>query len=333
MGIHTPVTSTREIGIRLAIGATAGQIRLQFLVEAVRLSCMIPHRTGSMNTRRPLLLFFTLAFSLSWLCWAPLVLARFGLISFQPSRYLHLLGSFGPALAALITAGICGGRAQQRDLLRRAFAWRVPLRWHLLAWLSPLLLFATAALVARLVGGETWDWRTTGTSLEYPELPVLTYWAASLVFYGWGEETGWRGFALPYLQQRRSALAATLWLSVLWALWHLPLFAFASGLSRMGLAEIAGWYFSILTGAVLFTWLVNSTGGSVLIAAVFHGTMDVVFVSPAPAILSNVLGALITMGGVIVLVANGPRSLSRQGKVVAEGVTVMTRREATVAKA
>lgn len=41
----------------------------------------------------------------------------------------------------------------------------------------------------------------------------------------------------------------------------------------------------------------------------------------------------ITIEGVIVLVANGPRYLSRQGKVVAAGATVMTCRETPVTTA
>jgi membrane protease YdiL (CAAX protease family) len=206
-----------------------------------------------------------------------------------------------------------------RTLIGRMFAWRVPPLWHAVAWLVPFALFVVAAIVVRTALGRTWQLDTFGRSPEYPALPLPKYWAAGLVFYGWGEETGWRGSTLPRLQARHSALASTMMLSVIWAACHIPLFSFAPGLARMGPAEVIGWYLSIVTGAVLFTWLFNSTQGSIFIPAVFHGTMDIVFVSPGPPELATVLGALVTCWGLAVLVFSGPRHLSRSGKVVAPG--------------
>jgi len=261
----------------------------------------------------PLLLFLGLAYGLSWLLWLPLLLAGQGLIGPQPSPLLHLLGSLGPALAALMVTARYGGKPALGDLWRRMWSWRVGPIWHGIAWLSPILLFLIAA---RVTGWAGQPLQSFGHSTEYPDLPVLAYWAASIVFYGWGEETGWRGFALPRLQAHQSALTATLQLSGFWALWHLPLFGFTPGLSQMGLAEIGGWYLSLLTGAILFTWLTNSTRGSILIAAIFHGTMDIAFVSPTGPMIASILGALITLWGMAVLGMTGPRYLSRNGKVI-----------------
>ena len=108
-------------------------------------------------------------------------------------------------------------------------AWRAAPVWHVVAWLGPFALFAIAVLVVRFVSGDTWQPRSFGRSLEYPHLPESVYWGASLLFYGWGEETGWRGFALPYLQARYSAITSTLLVSVMWACWHIPLFSFCAG--------------------------------------------------------------------------------------------------------
>jgi uncharacterized protein len=260
----------------------------------------------------PLLSFFLLAYAISWSIWSPLLLAKQGMISYQPPQYLHLLGSLGPALAALIITSVCSGSVGLRDLWRRMFDWRVAPRWYAIACL-PFLLFFGAIL---FTGWNSWEPKSFGRSAEYPELPALFYGIASILFYGWGEETGWRGFALPRLQTHHNALKATVILSCGWALWHLPLFGFIPGFSRMGIGGIFGWYFSILTGAIILTWLTNSTGDSIPIAAIFHGTMDIVFVSPAAPSVTNILGALITVWGIAVLLIAKPKYLSATGKVV-----------------
>lgn len=48
--------------------------------------------------------------------------------------------------------------------------------------------------------------------------------AWGVVWGGGQEELGWRGFMLPVLQERYSALTASLLVGVAWAGWHLALF-------------------------------------------------------------------------------------------------------------
>jgi len=265
---------------------------------------------GTTTRRHPLAAFFGLAHALSWLGWLPLVAHATGFLDAQPSPYWHLLGGLGPLLAACLVSGAMGGGAGLRDLLARATRWRVGVGWWAVALLAPALLYVVAALGIRLVAGRWPDLGQFGRSVEYPALPLLVYWLANLVCYGFGEEVGWRGFALPRLQRGRGALRATVLFSLPWAAWHLPLFTFAGGLAQLGPTGTVGWYLSLLTGAVLLTWLCNSTGGSVLLVAVFHGAIDIAITSPADPQLANAMGALITLWGLAVVVVAGPRHLA-----------------------
>ena len=275
-------------------------------------------RITTLAKKHSLFLFFVLAYAISWLIWFPQVASVQRIIERPVSPYLHLLGALGPMLAALIVTALSAGRAGLHELARRMFRWRVGLVWHLIAWFGLFALFLLASVILRIASGAWPDLSHFGQTKEYPQLPLLVYWAANLLFFGFGEETGWRGFALPRLQKHRSAFAATFLLSIARALWHLPLFWFVDDFMKMGLGGAFGWYFSILMGSVLLTWLYNSTRGSILIVAIFHTTVDIVFNSPASADLATVTGMLITLWGIAVLPVYRPAMLSRLGKQVLE---------------
>ena len=55
-----------------------------------------------------------------------------------------------------------------------------------------------------------------------PGVGLLGIVVVEVLFFGFGEETGWRGFAWPRLRRRHGLLAAAAILTAPWALWHLP---------------------------------------------------------------------------------------------------------------
>jgi hypothetical protein len=145
--------------------------------------------------------------------------------------------------------------------------------------------------------------RHYGLSEEFPEFGVLGFFAFNLVFYGFGEETGWRGFVLPRLQQRHGKLTAATLLTFFWAIWHIPLFFYRPGYTSMGLAGVAGWIISLWTGSLLLSWLYNGTRGNILVVSIFHATIDIAFFSVADdSFTTNGLGFLITLWGVVIAV-------------------------------
>ena len=74
---------------------------------------------------------------------------------------------------------------------------------------------------------------------------------------------------------------------------------------------VIGWLFSLLTGTVLLTSLYNESRGSLLVVALFHAGVDVAFTSAASSpVVTNTAGALITLWGIAVVMAVGPRRLA-----------------------
>lgn len=273
-----------------------------------------------MIRRHPIATFFVLAYGISWVLWAPLWLPALGLGHLPLLPFHHALGAIGPIAAGLFMAAVEGGRAGVVDLLRRMVSWRGRLRWVGVALTAPFLIVGVGALLAWVVEGETRALAGLGVSREFPQFSFLGFLAYNVVSFGYGEETGWRGYALPRLQARHTAFVATLLLTVGWAMWHLPLFLYRPGYTSMGGGGIAGWLVSLLTGAILLTWLFNASRGSLLVVALFHATVDVAFTSEmASPIVVNTTGALITVWGVVVLVVTGPRWMSFAGKMVSTG--------------
>ncbi|MBH0200140.1 MAG: CPBP family intramembrane metalloprotease [Nitrospira sp.] len=266
--------------------------------------------------RYPLGIFWCLACGISWILWLPLVAASFGVhLPTLPAH--HFWGALGPCAAAVIVTGLTKGKAGIADLMRRIVRWRMKVKWYLIALAGPPALFAIAAIVSGFVSGSWVGVRQFGSSEEFPEIGILCLWLFHTVTFGFGEEIGWRGFALPRLQRTRGALVATLLLSAAWASWHWPTFLYRPGYSSMDLLAGAGWFMSIVTGAILLTWLYNSTGGSVLIVSLFHGSIDVVFTSKEVGRdMMNMMGTLIVLWALLVLVLCGPDSLSCDGKQV-----------------
>ncbi|MFO0985386.1 MAG: CPBP family intramembrane glutamic endopeptidase, partial [Planctomycetota bacterium] len=81
------------------------------------------------------------------------------------------------------------------------------------------------------------------------------------------EEIGWRGFALPHLQRRCSALVSSLIIGLVWALWHFPNFvAFTPSM-------LAAFVPKLMALSLIFTWVYNSTGGSLFAVVLLHGAI------------------------------------------------------------
>ncbi len=248
--------------------------------------------------RHPVASFVGLAYLLSWLCWLPLLASRQGWVAWSASPYLHLAGGLGPATAAVVVTAVVSGRAGVAALLRRCVAWRGRLRWLALAGLGPLALFGLAVLAARVVDGAWPALDRFGASTEYTALPVVVFWAANLLFYGFGEEIGWRGYLQPSLQRGRSAFTAALMVAVVWAAWHVPLFGITPTYRAMPAVGFVGFFLSLLVGALLLAWLYLVSGGSILVVAVFHAVFDIATTTPTTtSLIPTLMGAAVTVAG------------------------------------
>lgn len=257
--------------------------------------------------RHPLAAYFVTACAVSWLGVSPLIAAGLGMRDLGWSPSWHALGALGPVVAAVLVTTISGGRAGLSEFWGRLVRWRVGLVWWLLA-VSPVVLCLLGLAALRIAGAPLAPAGALRRAFADPGW-IGSMFLASLA-YGVGEEPGWRGFALPRLQYGRSALRATLLLSIGWGLWHVPYFFYRYHMHGVG--EYTGFYLGLIAGALWLTFLYNSAGGSTLIVIVWHTVWNAVALAAAvvsPALVA-VTSALIMVSGIVALLVGGARRLS-----------------------
>ena len=209
-----------------------------------------------MFKKRPLLVFFPLAFLLSWY---PYLLGKTHLV-----RTSGGMNPLGVAVAAIIVAAIYYGKLGVKELLGRYLCWRVGWSNYIFALLVPAVITLLGAVLNVLFGAA----RPGRAQLAaWPE--ILPSFIFIFLFIGLGEETGWRGFALPELQKRFSPLIASFILGVIWAAWHIPLF----GVEFSG-PIIPAFLLSVMAASVLSAWLFNHSKGSLLPQPLFHAAVN-----------------------------------------------------------
>lgn len=200
--------------------------------------------------RHQLTAFFSLALALTWLAFIPFYLSNGDSIPWF---------TFGPMVAGFIVAARAGGWASVKAILASMVKWRVHPFWYLVAFGLPFGAQLASILINLQFGAATPAWGNIPAFSQI--LPIIALYA---VFSGpLGEEPGWRGFATPRLLAGHSALAGSLILGVIWAIWHFPL-GLVGDLSLYGTINV-------VLAAVVFTWLYQNTG-SVLLAILMHVT-------------------------------------------------------------
>lgn len=228
-----------------------------------------------------IVVYFILTYIISWSFMIPVALSAKGWISVKVPYGFYYFASFGPLTAALIVTGLTEGGKGISQLLGRLLKWRVAFKYYAFAVLGPIALFVLAVLANFVITGTWPDLNLLG---EADYMPYLTPVGALLLWvftYSIGEETGWRGFALPHLQSHRKASSATLILALLWAGWHLPAFFFRDTYTDLGILGFPIFAISVLCTTVVFTWLYNSTEGSLLLVVLFHAFFNWLSVSEA----------------------------------------------------
>lgn len=229
--------------------------------------------TKTDSSNHYLWLFFILTFAFSWLMCLPNVLITHNIITTNPSitninNIMKWVAGIGPSLAAIFLVIKFEGKVALIVLLKRV------LKLKLGYWYFPVFLVLPVVLVlAHLLNIIFFNasFLKTGLLLEPWWIPVVLSIFFVLQF---GEELGWRGYALDRLQKKMNALFSSIFLGSIWAIWHLPMFL-SSGFGHRDYHLPFGQFFiTLVLMSIIITWLQNNTNGSLIPAFIIHAQIN-----------------------------------------------------------
>ena len=263
--------------------------------------------------KHQLISFFVLTYLITFVVGFSFVLLAPGQ-PLQPWSWVWFLEVFSPSFSALIVSWIIGGKSEIQRLLSGFTRWKVGFRWYFAAaflFLAPVVI----ALVYQALGNSAPGPKPGETFLSMAGTVLFTLFSGPIA-----EELGWRGFALPRLQAKYTALVSSLILGVIWTCWHIPLF-FITGSSQMGI-PFPIYLVLVMTVTIYLTWLYNNTRGSLIITILGHFSYNltgfltgVLRLMPA-MVFYMTAGPLLAVLVAVIIFYFGPRYFSR--KPVAE---------------
>ncbi|WP_149305001.1 CPBP family intramembrane glutamic endopeptidase [Pareuzebyella sediminis] len=221
--------------------------------------------------RKKLFVFLLLTFLWSWILWIiGLNYLSDGINQESIGKFLvfFFVGVYGPTISGIITTLFFDGLKGLFELLKKLFIWKVPFKYYLYIIFLPLIFVIIGiALYGQFIGEIGGFDRMAYLSI--PTILLTGLYAGPL-----GEELGWRGFLLPEFQKKYSNLKSAIIIGFIWFVWHIPLWWAPFGTLVSGepisIIPVIAYFTVLICLSIIITWLVINSKGSVLIAILFH---------------------------------------------------------------
>ena len=221
---------------------------------------------------------FWIAFLIAWAASALVYLAFNAFIN-DVSLSPAIIGLFIVAVVpvAFVISAAYSRAPAVRDYVSSLVRLRGVWGWVLLALvLLPALILISVPVGNILNGQPVTVHRFPDLSLSLIGLIAITFFYQIFFFNATGEETGWRGFALPRLQARTSPLISALIIALFWAPWHY-FFWQAEGKPVSTVQFWVGMFTGHILFSIILVWICNRARGSILVAGVAHASANTAF--------------------------------------------------------
>ena len=224
---------------------------------------------GGYISEHQLSMYFISTFAITWgiavavLIFMPWLVQIWGPLSLDNPYYftLWMIAVYGPPISAFSIIFISYGKNGLKIYLKRLLNWRFGVIGIVLLISIPII-GTCANFIYIAMGGQPKE-------LSEPWY-ILLLLSVFMLIYDPGpmEELGWRGFALPKLQQKYSALWSSIILGFIWAVWHIPAFYIAA--LPQSSFSLPLFIISTIALAIIMTVAYNKSEGSIPLAFLLH---------------------------------------------------------------
>jgi len=229
--------------------------------------------------------FFIITFIWSWILWTSLVLGSLKIIPFSDKLLkistlpVIMLGVFGPLAGAIYVLHQEKGKGSSRQYLRSFLDFN--LGWK--AYIIPIIIFGGSTFIAWFLPELSGEKRLP---MLLPSIWVfIPYFLIMILLGGGQEEFGWRGYALPLLENKFGVWFANVILGIIWAFWHVPLW-FITGTSQTYM-NFGGFILLMIGYSFILSWTRKISGNKPFSGLYVHGLFNAFIPLMPPLILQK----------------------------------------------
>ncbi len=204
--------------------------------------------------------YLSLTFLIMLTCWGICLLCSLNGISINDNKLLfvpYALGGWSPTIASYFSLKRSGKVAGFRDWLKNVFDFKHSVLSYLMVFFMAILFILPLCLIC-------------GYERKAPVFSIIVM-IPAMLFAGGLEETGWRYILQPEIEKKLPFTVSTVIVSVIWWLWHLPLF-FIQGVGQYG-QNFFGFGISVL-GLTFALASIRKNTGSVWLCVLFHSLVN-----------------------------------------------------------
>lgn len=166
--------------------------------------------------------YLSVTFLFMLIGWGTCLLCSFNGILLNDNKWLYapyLLGGVSPAIASYCSLRRTDKVADMKEWLKNIFDFRHHIFSYLMVVIMAILFFLPQCLISGYENGA-------------PLFAIIVM-IPMMIVGGGLEETGWRYILQPELEKKYSFTLSTVMVSIIWWLWHLPLF-YIQGVNQYG---------------------------------------------------------------------------------------------------